>query len=102
MAADRQPIHLYHGPRFCREPRPTGQSINFGGRYINLQKLSDVTGCGHAYLSKIFSGERRASVDYLERVAEGLGMTLTDFRIALKDRLDTLESKLFVIPIRRK
>lgn len=92
---------LHRGPRFCLEDHPTGQSISFGGRYINLQKLSDMTGCNHPYLSKIFSGERRGSVDYLERMSDGLGMTLGDFRFAMRDHYENLKVKLYVIPVKQ-
>lgn len=73
------------GPRSCIEDKPTHQSIRFGGRFISLIQLAEQEGLNHSYLSRIFSGERRAGVDYLERIAGGLGMGLEEFRASLKE-----------------
>lgn len=79
------PVTRRVGPRACIEENPTHQTIRFGGRSISLIELAKQGGLNHSYLSRIFAGKRRAGVDYLERVAEVLGMGLEEFRACLKE-----------------
>jgi len=75
-------------PTRCIVRHPTSQSVWFCGVAINLSQLAESwhPPLDQSYLSRIFAGERIPSLDYMERIATGLGMQLQ----ALHDELKKL------------
>lgn len=71
-------------PRKCLEPKPTRQTVYFGGAAINLSAIMRVTGLTHAYLSRLFSGRRRnPSAANVRKIATALGMSSDGFMTTL-------------------
>lgn len=62
---------------------PTAQTITFGGRFISLGILSEITRIERSHISRILRGERQASVDAMRRLAKALGMDAQQFLNAL-------------------
>lgn len=57
-----------------------GQRIRALREQNNLtqEQLALMTGVGRSYLAKVEAGSRNATVDFLEKIAVGLGTTLGD------------------------
>ena len=57
-----------------------GQKIRSVREQNNLtqEQLALMVGIGRSYLAKVESGKRNPTVDFVEKVAGGLGMTLED------------------------
>lgn len=74
-------------PTRCVERHPTSQTVWFAGVPINLSELSKSykPKMGHGYLSKIFKGERKPSLKWIEQIATGLGMQRDAFIDHLKE-----------------
>ena len=74
----------------CFQPRPTRQSIYFGGRFINLSAIARTQHIDLSYLSRIMAGNRRASVDRYAIIARALEMTIEDLLAAIDQRAQML------------
>lgn len=46
---------------------------------LSQEKLALMVGVERSYLAKIESGSRNASIDLLERITSGFGLTLPEF-----------------------
>lgn len=57
-----------------------GQKIRAVREQSNLtqDQLALMVGIGRSYLAKVESGKRNPTVDFVEKVAKGLGITLED------------------------
>lgn len=81
-------------PTGCIEEKPTRQSICLGGRWINLSALARSQGMDKSYLSRIFSGDRPSpTLDYLKKMAAGLGMGIEELANALEERYALVKSR---------
>ena len=75
-------------PTHCLIVNPHSNSVDFAGVYINLKQLAILAEGDHSYLSRVFNGIRPLPrVQYLRHLADILGMELTDFILALEDRV---------------
>jgi transcriptional regulator with XRE-family HTH domain len=61
------------------EKAPNSQSIRFAGTFINLSAISRTQGIDLSYLSRIFSGNRRPSLNMCQQISTCLGMGLEQF-----------------------
>ena len=71
------------GTESCYVQRPTGRTIIFAGKYINLSAIRRATGISASHLSRIFRGERQPSVPRIRKISDALGMGIQDFIDAL-------------------
>ena len=88
MGATRQPSSTI--PVRCIERHPTTQTVWFAGHAINLSAIAESFSppLNKSYLSYIFRGQRKPSVDYARKIAMALGMQLQAFLDALwKERM---------------
>ena len=65
---------------------PSRQSIQIGGKYVNLSAISRQQNIDHSYLSRIFSGERIPRITHARKIALAIGMGLEEFLDALESR----------------
>lgn len=47
--------------------------------HLSQEKLALMVGVERSYLARIESGSRNASIDVLEKIATGFGMSLSEF-----------------------
>ena len=82
-----------NGPKAYIHTKPRTNSVLFGGQFINIYRLcKDHPDLDRGYVSYILSGERRGSVDILQKLSAALDMTLEDFLACVKERKEmTLE-----------
>lgn len=88
----------------CIEEHPTTKTIQLGGRYISLRRLSNYTGVDEAYMSRMLAGKRdpmRMSVGLMLQIASALGMSIDELIQAIVERAAQLRqaqvrSQLFV------
>lgn len=83
MAASQ---HHAVGPRAHLEGRVTSQSIRLGGRYINARALAEANDLCHSFVTRVLNGERPASVEYYQKIADALGMGLEELLEAIATR----------------
>lgn len=87
-------MRKYPGPKRYLAHRVTRQSVKILDRYVNLAELALGEGLDHSYVSRILSGERvNPSLDYLTRIAKGLGMSLDVLLYAIEQRRDELKDR---------
>lgn len=60
--------------------------IEFGGRAVNLNRLSEQEGLSYSYLWRVFNGLRIPSIPYAIKISAYLGMSMPEFITAL-DRI---------------
>lgn len=78
-------IVIPDGP--CIEMRVRTNSIRFGNRYINLQRLATTINCTEGYLSKALRDpDRSVSIHLLKRMALALGLSLDQVVTLMDDR----------------
>lgn len=75
------------GPRACFTRRPTFRTIRFCGRYISLREISWKAGLAQGHASKVFTGQRRLTLNLAEKISTALDMPLEDFIVALREHL---------------
>lgn len=76
-----------HGPTKCVVETPHVYHIQFGGEFINLRELSEVSNVDHGSLSRILSGRTaNPRTNTLQRIAKGLGMSMEDVLEAIARR----------------
>lgn len=78
--------HHTLGPRAYLEDRPTAQSIKLGGRFINAKNLAEGEGLCHSHVTRVLNGDRPCSVEYLQKLASALLMSVDDLLEAIHDR----------------
>lgn len=63
---------------FVYDSRNVGQRVRALREESNLtqEQLALMTGVGRSYLAKVEAGNRNATIDFMEKVALGLGVTL--------------------------
>lgn len=61
------------------------QTIKLAGRHINIARLAEGEDLDHSYCTRIINGSRTPSVDYLRKVAKGLGMSVDGLLEAIND-----------------
>lgn len=66
---------------------PTGYTIKFGGRYINISILADHAGLSLAYVSRILSGKRDPPTSTTRKLSKLLGLTDAQFEEAVQYRV---------------
>lgn len=78
--------------------RANHQTITLAGRHINIAKLAEGEDLDHSYCTRIINGTRTPSVDYLRKVAAGLGMSIDGLLEAIADlkaeRLEVLRRRV--------
>lgn len=74
-------------PSRCLESKPTTQSVQFSGPFINLSDVGSLTGLTVSHLSMIFAGKREPSLKTAKKIASALGMDLTEFVEALDEHV---------------
>lgn len=83
------------GPKLCLEDEPDSRSIKLAGRYINVSLLASVMDANHGYLCRILAGKRTPSVEFLQRMASGLGMGVEELLSSIKERKERLKTDPF-------
>ena len=73
------------------EPPSHTYQVDIGGEFINVKKLSRITGVDYVWLTKVFSGQSGLpGVLRCQKIARELGMTTDGFVEALLDRTHRL------------
>ena len=80
-------------PKSCLQLKPTSTTPVLSGVAINVSAICRAQGLGQGYVSKILSGERRATIDYYIKIAAALGMSVNGLIEAIDERVQSARSK---------
>lgn len=72
---------------------PTAQSVELGGRYINLTALARAQHIDLSYLSRILSGKRsieKLSIGWALKLSAALGMSIDELVQAIQERREEI------------
>lgn len=80
-------------PKAYLQDNPNGQSVLFGGVYINELKLAKAQNISQAHVSRVLGGTRTPSVRIALQLAAALGLTIDELLENINERRAMLDQR---------